>query len=209
MRTRPNKNLPTPSGKPKFPEIGNFKVFWNIFKTLQSTGQHEDANFVVSKLAEMCNLRDSDHSSCVLLQIGEKIDKFLCSTAEAEKKAAEIVIEVLNMQCSIRSHPFWDIKSDKDMADKLYFELQDQKRFIMRTTRSWLSWFRDGTLLTDDGSIPEDRLTAIEKCKEIFAENAGSDWQTRKRPSFEGWLKFLRPKDGVDYMNLDRKDASC
>lgn len=95
------------------------------------------------------------------------------------------------------------------MDDDLFFELQDKKRLIMRTTKSWLLWFREGTLFTDNGSIPEDKLAAIEKCKAIFAEFAGSDWQTRKRPSFDDWVKLLRPKDGLDYMNLDRKDASC
>jgi hypothetical protein len=179
-----------PADTPQRPEIGNFKLFWKNERDLWEQGNGEEACHILSGIVVMCF--GTSHSYSVRFQeIGEKIDKLLHSEKEAERNAVETLIEALDIRCSVLSHPWW-----KGFDDKPDNSIQQ----ILDFTETLFTQLLDDNLLTDSGSIPEHHLESMAKWESFFAQHAGSDWQTRERPSFDDWVIFTRKFDpDVDF----------
>jgi hypothetical protein len=156
MSSQEQREGPTPANRPNLPEIGNFKLFWGDYKALRDAGENDKADHVISKLSVMC-VGDSYYCSSLFLQIGEEIDKLLDSKTEAEKNAAEMIIEALDIRCSVLSHPWWQ-RFDEEQDDWPFTGFNDIKWGILGLTEGFLKQLIKGSLLTDSGSIPKHHL---------------------------------------------------
>ncbi|CRG90676.1 hypothetical protein PISL3812_07721 [Talaromyces islandicus] len=134
------------------PEIGNFSVFWKDFKDLRNEYQHTDSDSVASHaedLAKIFWLYDSRHKVKHLLQIGKKIDE-LREYSIFGKMIANDIIRVLDMRCSIQSHPYWN--------GVLAEERSLRKWMVKKNTTKVLAW-----LCGSSGDfIPSEQLTNVQ-----------------------------------------------
>ncbi|CRG90677.1 hypothetical protein PISL3812_07722 [Talaromyces islandicus] len=193
-------------------ELGNFKIFWEDFKVLRSKYKDTDPESVASReetLAKMFVLYDEVHGNSHLLGIGEKIDTILSSV-----KGSEVLIEdiffILDLRCSLQSHPYWDwghgsTKNPEQVQEELPLDVRSS---MTSNTTVVLNWFLTEFDTDMAGHVPppENIRFWIQLCKGIMATNdlvyalrnleiEGSEirgrWDSVERPSFDEWVTFL------------------
>jgi hypothetical protein len=184
------------------PQLGSFKVFWDDFKTLRDKNQRKNPDLVASReqtLAEMFMLYDSEHGSGHLLDIGAKVDMLLGSTGNRDRSVAANILTVLDMRCSIQSHPNWKFANEPDQAI----------RHIRGATTTVLYWFCKELTLTTGCVIPVVVQSSLNICSGNYQLNMNGEsrWISipahPKRPSFDDWVIFLRQK------GKDPEETTC
>lgn len=176
------------SGKPESPEVGDFSCFWEVYNVLVSHGKVRLPDLDSSYELVMLHVFGLDKTYKLEL-IAQNIGRFKNSgSTSQERKIARIIVDILNIRCSVISHPFWNCDGD-GKRHKYKGQLEKDTKFL-------LEWFYCVCVCQDFTMTPETE-ESIDRCKEIMKKIAGKNWRDNNTPIFQEWIEFLKQK-GVD-----------
>lgn len=187
------------SDEPKFPEIGNFEVFWEKYKHLRDRDMEYNSKYGTTHITILLNIfgpRNFDNDEENIILVGEKVEKLAQQHLAQEDRSpedqeiADDIVDMLNISCSVRSHPFWGFDENK----KSLWKREKYKCFLKWHTRIVLDWFLH-ECVPENASMPSHIKKMVLGCTKAFKKISGDDeWHNRDTLSFEDWAEFLIQK---------------
>ncbi|QKX59296.1 uncharacterized protein TRUGW13939_06428 [Talaromyces rugulosus] len=177
------------SDVPEFPEIGHFGFFWKNYMTAIEYKRTErrdlKSNYgtIMLGIFGLSDTQSKNGIEFVLNPIGMKIESLLGSTDD-DKRIAGMTVDILNIRCSVISHPFWN---GEGREDKVQLE---------KDTGRVLHWFRY-ECESKGATLSSDVEEWMRQCRKTMIVHAWKYWKQNDAPCFEEWVAFLL-KHGTD-----------
>ncbi|CRG90684.1 hypothetical protein PISL3812_07729 [Talaromyces islandicus] len=195
FKNKNNENKPATenqSENSQAPEIGNFKYLWKNYRDLCLHEENYDCEFrtvlgqIFLNLFGPGNFEDKKEN---VFSVGDKIEKLSQRSFEKDMEIALDMVDILDISCSVRSHPFWNINGNTSS----HWKRKKGKFYLKWHTRLVLDWFSNDCK-PKHASMPSHIRKAVCGCRETFTRIAGDIWRDRRELSFENWREFRTQK---------------